>query len=672
MGLHQIPSTAQYVDFLREQPAESDRLLKDLLISVTSFFRDPPAFEELASCILELMKARQSEAPIRIWVPACATGEEAYSIAIVVAEQIAAAQSACRVQIFATDVDEDALEVARGGVYPASIALDVTPQRLTRFFTRADHHYTVVKSIRESVVFAVQNVLADPPFSKLDLVSCRNLLILEPSVQEKLMGVFHFSLNPGGYLFLGSAERTGSLEALFVPRSKPGRIFRRAGSGKHLPLHLPQPRPTSPGVPYPDQPAAAASDLPVASLANRELLAHFAPAAVVVRRSGQIVHLYGAMDHYIHFPTGEATLDLTALARDTLKPTLRAALHGAVRRSRSAVLETLDVTPDRKRATLRITARPLDVQGAAEPLWLVIFESRPSTLGRRAPDRRGKLPELVRRLEAELKATRKEHQHLIEQNESSNEELRAANEEVLSMNEELQSTNEELVLSKEELQSMNEELTTLNAQLQEKVQEVTATGDDLANLLVSTNIATVFVDLQLRIKRFTTAAGELLNLLPSDVGRPIPHIASNLVRADLSGEANAVLASLTITEKEVDTHDGRHYLLRALPYRSDGQVVQGVVLTLSDVTRLEEDRAGTHGGEGPGLSRFESNVEAARRQHVAGWHRRLIAVAGRHRSCRHGDHERGHVRRSAVRRCWPSDRRRRRRFPRGVPRYRRR
>ena len=588
MGLHQVESIGKYADFLRAHPAEADRLFKDLLIGVTSFFRDPPAFEELATKILAaLVKEKDADAPIRIWVPGCATGEEAYSIAIVAAEQVAAAQSACRVQVFATDVDDHALEIARGGVYPESIALDVTPQRLKRFFTRDDHRYTVVKSIRDSVVFAVQNIIGDPPFSKLDLVSCRNVLIyLEPAIQEKMMAVFHFALNPGGCLFLGSAESTGPLEEWFVPVSKRARIFRRLGASRRPLLEFPLPHPVPAGV---DHGAARATlESTVATLADHGLLEHLAPAAVVVRRSGQIVHFYGAMDHFINFPTGKATLDVLTLARDALKPTLRAALHEAVRRNRLTVLETPDVKRDKSRATLRLTVRPLDVARTTEPLWLMIFEDLPPAAGPSVQGAKGRTQAVVRRLEAELRATKKEQQHLIEQIESSNEDLKAANEEVLSMNEELQSTNEELTTSKEELQSMNEELTTLNTQLQEKVQEVTAVNDDLANLLVSTDIATVFVDRELRIKRFTTAATRLLNLLPSDVGRPMSHVATNLVNDDIGRDARAVLKALEPIEKQVTAQDGKHYIVRVLPYRSEGHIVQGAVITLSDVTTLKK------------------------------------------------------------------------------------
>jgi two-component system CheB/CheR fusion protein len=564
MGLQQIDSVARYLDFIRAHPVEVDRLFKDLLIGVTSFFRDPPAFDELAAKVLAvLVRERDQDTPVRIWVPGCSTGEEAYSIAIVLAEQIAAAQSTCTVQIFATDVDDDALEVARTGVYPESIALDVTPQRLQRFFTRDDHRYTIAKSIRESVVFAVQNLTSDPPISKLDLVSCRNVLIyLEPEMQEKLLSVFHLALNPGGYLFLGSAEGVGRLDELFTPISKRRRVFRRLRQGTRPPLEFSM------------QPLAAtdagrigakiASEPTVAALADQLLLDHLAPAALVVRSGGQIVRFYGAMDRYITLPKGEATLDVLTLARDALKPTLRAALHEAVRRNRQTELETIDNRRDHVRATLKVTVKPLDGQQTTERLWVMVFEEGVAPARTTGPKSSRSKVDLVRRLEAELRATKKEQQHL------------------------LQSTNEELTTSKEELQSMNEELTTLNAQLQDKVQELTVVNDDLANLLVSTDIATVFLDTELRIKRFTTAASHVLNLQKSDTGRPMNHIASNLTNVDLSREARAVLGTMTPLEKEVGAQNGRQYFLRVLPYRAEGKAVQGVVLTLVDVTALKQ------------------------------------------------------------------------------------
>jgi chemotaxis methyl-accepting protein methylase/signal transduction histidine kinase len=588
MALQQIPSAAKYLEFLRSHPAEVDQLSKDLLIGVTSFFRDAEVFEELASRVVAgLVKGREPDTPIRVWVPGCATGEEAYSIAIVLAEQIDALRSPCRVQIFATDLDEHALETARSGTYPETISLDVSPQRLQRFFTREDHRYTIVKSLRDSVTFAVQNLISDPPFSRLDLVSCRNVLIyLEPEVQEKLLAVFHFALNAGGHLMLGSAEGVGTLEDLFSPLSKQRRIFRRRGPVKRPPLDFPAPyRALGEAARVT---AKAASEPAPATLADQQLLEHFAPAAVVVRRTGQIVRFYGAMDRYIHLPTGDATLDVLALARDTLKPSLRAALYDAVRSNREKVFEVADLNRTKVRVTLRITVRPLGGPMPADDLWLMIFEELPAS-PRHTRRAAAVAPSLVHQLESELRATKKEQQQLVEQLESSNEELKAANEEILSMNEELQSTNEELLTSKEELQSMNEELTTLNQQLQDKVQELTGVNDDLANLLMSTDIATVFLDDKLRIKRFTTAATQLLNLLPADVGRPITHMNTNLVNTDLARDAQTVLNRATLLEREATARDGKQYFLRILPYRSsEGRVIQGVVLTLVDLTALKE------------------------------------------------------------------------------------
>ena len=528
MGLHQIETTSAYAEFLRKHPAEVDQVFKDLLIGVTSFFRDAPAFEELGTrALAHLVKGRDVDTPIRVWVPGCATGEEAYSIAILFAEQIAAEQSPCRVQIFATDVDEQALDAARGGSYPESIALDVTPPRLQRFFTHEDHRYTIIKSIRDSITFAKQNVITDPPFSRLDLVSCRNLLIyLEPPVQERLLALFHFSLVPGGFLFLGSSESSGQTDESFAPVSSRHRIFRRLGFAKR-----PAPKsPTAP-APVPGGVVHAAKTTPeqtVQALADRALLQHVSPAAVVVSRTGQIVHLYGPMERYIKLPRGEATLDLLILAREPLRPTLRAALRAAVTSSRQT---TFDVTVkrDKRRVAVRLIVRPLAAPRVAEGLWLMIFEELPTSRPDAAPrPARGQLS-LVRRLEAELRETKKEQEHVVEELEGSHEELTAANEEVLSMNEELQSTNEELVTSKEELQSMNEELTTLNAQLQDRMEDSLRAREDLNNLIASSDIATVFLDTELRIKRFTPAATRILNVLPSDVARPITHIATTLV-----------------------------------------------------------------------------------------------------------------------------------------------
>ena len=590
MGLQQIKSHKRYLEFLKSTPGEVDLLFKDLLIGVTRFFRDAPAWDKLGAQVMANLVGEDGyEAPIRAWVPGCATGEEAYSLAILAAEKAADVQSPRRIQIFATDVDEGALDIARSGVYPESIVLDVSPQRLQRFFTREDHRFRVAKGIRESVVFASQNLISDPPFSKLDLVCCRNVLIyLEPDVQRKLIALFHFALKPRGFLFLGGSESVGEGEDLFTPLSKRWRIYVKYGPSKHPVIDIPFPKPVTAAI---RETVQATSQPTLSALAEQQMLGHFGPAAVVVNRNGQILHFVGAMDRYLNLPTGAPTLDLAMLAREPLKPILRAALHDGIRKRRRASLETTVKVGREARSKLRITIAPVKGTPKEEGLSLVIFEE--ATAAKSSPDTRRtrkqqqQQHDIVHRLEAELKLTRREQQNLVEQLESSNEELKAANEEVTSMNEELQSTNEELESSKEELQSMNEELSTVNAQLQDRVHDLTVVNDDLTNLMGATDIATVFVDADLRVSRFTEPATRVLNLIPSDIGRPIGHIATNLVDFDLAREVEAALRNRITIERSVAARDSQHFIVRVLPYVHKGQSPQGVVVTLTDVTALK-------------------------------------------------------------------------------------
>jgi len=587
MGLQQIKSHRRYLEFLKSTPGEVDLLFKDLLISVTAFFRDPRAWDTLSAQVMANLVGEDGyETPIRAWVPGCATGEEAYSLAILAAEQVAEAQSPRRIQIFATDVDEGALDIARAGVYPESIALDLSPQRLQRFFTHEDHRYRVAKGIRESVVFANQNLISDPPFSKLDLVCCRNVLIyLEPDVQRKLIALFHFALKPRGFLFLGGAENVGEGDNLFTPVAKRWRIYVKYGGSKHPVVDIPFPKPVTAAN---REPVQATSHAALSALAEHQMLGHFGPAAVVVNRNGRILHFFGAMDRYLNLPTGPPTLDIAMLAREPLKPLLRAALHDGIRKRRRASLETTFKIGRQAHNKLRITIAPLKGTPREEGLSLLIFEDVPAAKSSHSPRAaRQQQREIVQRLEAELKGTKREQHNLVQELESSNQELKAANEEVTSMNEELQSTNEELESSKEELQSMNEELSTVNAQLQEKVHEVTVVNDDLTNLLSATDIATVFVDADLRVSRFTEPATRVLNLIPSDTGRPIGHIATNLMDFDLASEVEAALRNRVTIERSVAARNSQHFIVRVLPYVRDGKPAQGVVVTLTDVTALK-------------------------------------------------------------------------------------
>lgn len=592
IGLHHLGNLDHYIEFLRAHPMEVDQLVKDLLAVPTGFFRDAGAWDDLATQVLPaLARSHGAAAPIRLWVPACSTGEEAYSLAILLAEDPQVTESGCEVQIFATDMSEDSLAVARAGCYPESIALDITPQRLARFFVGKHQRYTIRKSIRDSIIFAVHSPTDDPPFLKLDLIDCRSVLLhLERQMQDKLLTLFHFALNPGGYLFLGRAESPRPRQELFEPLSMQQRIFRRVEPATRPQLEFQAKTVLSVASEGPG--AKTDSEPIVTALADRRLLEHFGATAVLVRSTGEILRFYGAVARYLQLPSGTPTLDVFKLARPALRPLLREALRKSIQENRQIALEALEALEmdgEHRTAALQITIKPVSPPGAAGRLWLIIFEEAAAQAQpARSPRRRaGNGSELVGRLTIELKATRKEHEHLVGELAEGNERLKTANEEVLAMNEELQSTNEELTTSKEELQSMNEELTTLNGQLESNVVELTGANDDLASLLLSTDDATLMVDTELRIKRFTGAGSRLLNVLVADIERPLTHIATNLIDVSLAAEARAVLADLQPIAKEVATPDGRQYLLRVLPHRTAEQRVAGVVLTLVDLSTLK-------------------------------------------------------------------------------------
>jgi two-component system CheB/CheR fusion protein len=592
MGLGHIATIGDYVGLLRERPEELKQLSKDLLICVTSFFRDPEMFQVLeAQVIPELLRAKPADAPLRVWVPACATGEEAYSVAMLLAEKIAATGKACPLQVFATDIEPEALEIARQGIYPDSIQADVSPERLARFFTRVDEHsYQVNKTLRETVLFAQQNVLHDAPFSKLDLVSCRNLLIyMELEVQQKVLLLLHFALNEGGYLVLGPSESIGHYVDLFEPVSKKWHIYRRIGLVQRERVELPivagETRPPLPSAP--SAPLARATS--ITELTQQLLLEDYAPAAALIRRNYEVLYFHGPTQLYLQQPSGPPTQDLVALAREGLRARIRAAVHKALRENRRVNVGGGRVRRNGRYVEVRVSARPLHAPRAAEGLVLVSFEEESAPL--LAPRPRGKSvtahEAIVRQLEYELKSTREELQSTIEELESSNEELKASNEEVMSMNEELQSANEELETSKEELQSLNEELTTVNNQLQEKLDQLETTNNDMVNLLASADIATLFLGADHTIKRFTPAATRLFRLIATDVGRPIGDISWRFADAELAGHMEVVLRTLAAREKEVCTDDGNWYLRRVTPYRTLDNRIEGVVVAFTDITPLK-------------------------------------------------------------------------------------
>lgn len=647
MSLAHFEQMTSYLDYLRESSEEVAALTKDLLISVTDFFRDAEAFRVLEDLVIpELVhrtsEARQASPPattkyalshdatlgsshrpsIRVWVPACATGEEAYSIAMLLLERLTAESAPTdSLRIFATDIDDRALETARQGLYSDSEAGDVSPERLLRFFTRQDpQHWRVAKTLRETVTFARQNLIGDAPFSKLDLICCRNLLIyLEPDVQAKVIRLFHFALSDGGYLMLGPSESLGKEANLFEPVSKKWRIFRRIGAPRRPFLEIPlEPHEKHRPVRLASFDSPPEPTIGYKQLLQRLVLERFAPAAALINRRHEIVSVIGPLVDYLEFPPGEISRDLLAMARPGLRTKIRAAVLEALRLDAKVSDRTARVKRGDAYVPCTLTVTPIAEPADAAGLLVVAFHDREPSSGRRAVDERkadaagAGDSSLLDHLERELKSARGDLQSSVEEFESSTEELKASNEEIMSMNEELQSANEELETSREELQSLNEELCTANNQLQEKVEELDRSNTDLTNLMASSDVATLFLDARLHIQRFTPALAALLNLRSSDLDRPFADFASKFVDDTLLQDCHEVLTKLAPNEKEVWTkrevlrmsggaegptapHDAnvpvaaaapptRCYFRRILPYRTLEQRVVGVVVTFIDVT----------------------------------------------------------------------------------------
>jgi two-component system CheB/CheR fusion protein len=589
MSLSHFKSIADYLAFLREHADEVKQLARDLLISVTHFFRDPEAFQALEeNVIAPLMGAKKSDAPLRVWSAGCATGEEPYSLGMLLLEHLAAAQKNCQVQIFATDVDEDALEVARHGMYADSIAADVSSERLGQFFTRMDDAaYQANKQLREIVIFARQNLIADAPFSKLDLIVCRNLLIyLEPEVQKKVIALLHFSLNVGGFLFLGPSETIGKNNDLFEPVSKNWRIFQRIGPSRPERVEIPIATTVDPLVPVRLLTApSTARPIGFADVTHRMLLDQFAPAAVLINRKYEILYFYGPTDLYLTVPSGEPALDLMVMAREGLRTKLRSAIHKAVRESGPVAL-IAKVKRNGDYQPVIVTLRPVQGPQDADGLLLVAFQDSDHYGVPPIPPETVVEEPVVRQLEYELKATKEDLQGTIEELESSNEELKSSNEEVMSINEELQSANEELETSKEELQSLNEELTSVNSQLQEKVTELETANNDMANLLNCSEVAILFLDKHFRIKRYTAPATRLFNLIATDLDRPISDITPKFLDNTLQRDIEQVLRTSMPQEKQLQTSDGCWWNRQITLYRTLDNRTEGVVLTFSDVTQV--------------------------------------------------------------------------------------
>jgi len=606
MAVHQIETLNHYIKYLQQTPPEVEALFRDLLIGVTHFFRDPDAFQALEQqAIPQLFVGKPTDAMIRVWSLGCSTGEEAYSLAILLAEQQEALKQRFRVQVFATDIDSQAIATARIGLYPASIAADLTPERLARFFTAepGGGAYRIHKSIRDLLVFSEQNVIRDPPFSKLDLISCRNLLIyLNGDLQKKLIPLFHYALNPGGALFLGTSETVGEFTELFAVQDRKQKLYRRkddvAGARPVVMGHFLPPITLLDERLAPVASRGLPGKLPLRELTEQALLQQVAPAAALVDGSGDILYLHGRTGRYLEPTPGEAGVNnILKMARDGLRRDLTTALHRVAETREVVHCTDLRVKTNGDFATVHLTLRPVEPASAIPRLYLVILEeasaAMPEALSPDVPF--GPEPTegdtRITALQHELRAKEEYLQTTQEELETANEELKSANEEMQSVNEELQSTNEELETSKEELQSVNEELSTVNAELQTKVVSLSQANNDLNNLLAGTGIATVFVDLKLRILRFTPAATRIINLILSDVSRPVAHVVSNLVGYDqLVTDTQAVLDSLIPQQREVQTTAGRWYTLRIQPYRTLDNMIEGAVITFVDITETVQTR----------------------------------------------------------------------------------
>ena len=598
MSQHNIENTEVYARYLKEHPAEVHTLFKELLINVTSFFRDAEAFAALKQDILPLLLEGKPEGyVIRVWVAGCASGEEAYSIAMLLREFMDETRQEFKIQLYATDLDEDAIAVARAGIYPPNIAQDVHPERLRRFFFKEEAGYRVKKYIREMVVFATQNVIKDPPFTRLDLLSCRNLMIyLEPELQNRLIPAFHYALKPGGVLFLSPSESIGNHPELFTAISRKWKFYRASGtiastravmSGGLLWTR-------DPNTKGPDEVTKKIKETNFAELTRRALLQSYAPASVVTDLKGNILFVHGDTGKYLRPAPGQATLNVVDMAREGLQLELRAALNSAGQDAPTLSRE-ISVKNNGDLQAVSFSVRPLPTADASEKLLLVSFQDvahpmseklAPGQPGRGkgvAPGR-GELRR-VEELERELAYSRENLQATIEEQQASNEELKSTNEELQSTNEELQSTNEELETSKEELQSVNEELITVNAELQAKIEQLAGMQNDMKNLLDNINVGTIFLDEQLNIKRFTREAAQVYRLVASDLGRPLGDIKSNIEDEDLLADAQAVLDTLVPREREVHTVGGAWYLARIQPYRTLDNVIEGVVLTFADISQ---------------------------------------------------------------------------------------
>ena len=585
MAVHKIKHVADYHRYLQENHAEIYRLFKELLILVTSFFRDPSAFEVLAAKVIpHILSNHRDGSQVRVWVPGCATGEEAISISMLFIEAMDKLNKHIPLQVFTTDVDPEAIQRARVAQYPEAIASEVSPERLERFFIKKDGVYELKKDIRDSIVFAVHDLVADPPFSRLDLISCRNVLIyMDTPLQKKIMNLFHFTLSENGYLFLGTSESIGEFSDLFSPVDVKAKIYR---SKKLL---TPQ-----------AAPVLSSGEFIGAARANRErhelkvptvrefveriVLDQYAPASVLINEKFDVIYLRGPADRYLLYPQGEPSSNILKIVPDPLRHCLPAAIYKAIRDGESSVLRGLRLKREARARAVDVTICPLRMPSDTQKLVLLVFTDRPYSEKRYTKNSGEETNSCIAEIERELQVTRENLQATIEGQEAANEELKSANEELQSTNEELQSMNEEMETAKEELQSTNEELVTVNSELHAKIEELSDLNNDINNLLASTEIGTIFLNVNLEIKRFTPSMSKLFSLIPTDIGRPIRDLTTKISYPDLYKDAQTVIDTIQAKETEVMGEDGRWFIMRILPYRTKENLIDGVVITFIDVT----------------------------------------------------------------------------------------
>ena len=595
MMISQIDRLSDYAEYIGRNPDELDLLFRELLIGVTNFFRDKEAFQKLESEIIPLLlKNREKNDTLRVWIPACSTGEEAYSIAMILTEQINKMNKNLKLQIFATDVDALAVEKARLGRYPDNIVADIDHDRLGKFLNQFDNSYEIKKELRDKIIFAVQNVIKDPPFSRVDLISCRNLLIyLTSEIQKKLIQLFHYSLNPDGILFLGTSESLTSKTDMFEVIDGKYKIFKK----REVPIYKKDEITIFPPLINRFQTQRFSQEskdekIGLKELIQNEILNRYSPASVIVDNKNNILYFHGKTDRFFAPPQGLAKMDVISMAKEPIKVELSTSLRKAKLKKTDVRIENIQIKENEDFIRINLLVHPISEPPTMRDLIMVSFEEvEPKTRFKEITDFKN-LNELndarIKYLEEELETNKKHLESTIEELETTNEELKSTNEELQSSNEELQSTNEELQTSKEELQSINEELIAVNTELEEKIEALSKANNDLSNLMKSTKIATVFLNQDLAIKRFTPEFSNIFNVIESDIGRPISHLASNLNYSNFGVKIKEVLQNLGKFEKEVQTIDSKWYQMKISPYLTEEKKVEGVVITFSDITIQKE------------------------------------------------------------------------------------